>query len=604
MGRMIGIDLGTTNSLATYIDDNGEIQFIKNEYGNILIPSVVGIDENDAIIVGELAKERRMMNAGETASNFKRRMGTDAKIKVKNRTFDAQMLSSFVLKHLKENAEKQLNEKINRAIISVPAYFNDKQRRDTKMAAELAGLTVERLINEPTAAALSLGSNILNQNLKFIVLDLGGGTFDVTLLETFEDIMEVLSISGDTMLGGEDFTTKICEIFLKNIKLSIADLSRDERTKLYTKADRAKKLISLKNVEIEMEIKGKKYKSEITQENFRETVKPLLVKMKVAIDKALQDGNTDAREIEKVILVGGAVKLGIIEEFVEKYFHKMRGEKIYFNNDDFIENNKLVSIAADPDTVVAYGVGIAVGMKERNKVFKERILTDVCPFTLGTEIVGRRFAPIIPRNTTVPTSRSEYFYTIEDYQSQVTVGIYQGESLNIDDNLFLGEFLLDVPQNLAGKEAINVRFTYDINGILEVEAKVVSTGVKKSKLIINGDLSEEEKNEKIKMLEEIKIQSENKNKDKLLLERANRIYAEIVNTEIRNHISEYLENYQKIVVTGDRIRIQKTKKSFSEFLDKIDPEINDMSIEDILKDFEDEMEEEDTEEEDELEFWN
>ena len=601
---MIGIDLGTTNSLATYIDDNGEIQFIKNEYGNILIPSVVGIDENDAIIVGELAKERRMMNAGETASNFKRRMGTDAKIKVKNRTFDAQMLSSFVLKHLKENAEKQLNEKINRAIISVPAYFNDKQRRDTKMAAELAGLTVERLINEPTAAALSLGSNILNQNLKFIVLDLGGGTFDVTLLETFEDIMEVLSISGDTMLGGEDFTTKICEIFLKNIKLSIADLSRDERTKLYTKADRAKKLISLKNVEIEMEIKGKKYKSEITQENFRETVKPLLVKMKVAIDKALQDGNTDAREIEKVILVGGAVKLGIIEEFVEKYFHKMRGEKIYFNNNDFIENNKLVSIAADPDTVVAYGVGIAVGMKERNKVFKERILTDVCPFTLGTEIVGRRFAPIIPRNTTVPTSRSEYFYTIEDYQSQVTVGIYQGESLNIDDNLFLGEFLLDVPQNLAGKEAINVRFTYDINGILEVEAKVVSTGVKKSKLIINGDLSEEEKNEKIKMLEEIKIQSENKNKDKLLLERANRIYAEIVNTEIRNHISEYLENYQKIVVTGDRIRIQKTKKSFSEFLDKIDPEINDMSVEDILKDFEDETEEEDTEEEDELEFWN
>ena len=601
---MIGIDLGTTNSLATYIDDNGEIRFVKNEYGNILIPSVVGIDENDAIIVGELAKERRMMNAGETASNFKRRMGTDAKIKVKNRTFDAQMLSSFVLKHLKENAEKQLNEKINRAIISVPAYFNDKQRRDTKMAAELAGLTVERLINEPTAAALSLGSNILNQNLKFIVLDLGGGTFDVTLLETFEDIMEVLSISGDTMLGGEDFTTKICEIFLKNIKLSIADLSRDERTKLYTKADRAKKLISLKNVEIEMEIKGKKYKSEITQENFRETVKPLLVKMKVAIDKALQDGNTDAREIEKVILVGGAVKLGIIEEFVEKYFHKMRGEKIYFNNDDFIENNKLVSIAADPDTVVAYGVGIAVGMKERNKVFKERILTDVCPFTLGTEIVGRRFAPIIPRNTTVPTSRSEYFYTIEDYQSQVTVGIYQGESLNIDDNLFLGEFLLDVPQNLAGKEAINVRFTYDINGILEVEATVVSTGLKKSKLIVNGDLSEEEKNEKIKMLEEIKIQSENKNKDKLLLERANRIYAEIVNTEIRNHISEYLENYQKIVVTGDRIRIQKTKKSFSEFLDKIDPEINDMSVEDILKDFEDETEEEDAEEEDELEFWN
>ena len=544
------------------------------------------------------------MNAGETASNFKRRMGTDAKIKVKNRTFDAQMLSSFVLKHLKENAEKQLNEKINRAIISVPAYFNDKQRRDTKMAAELAGLTVERLINEPTAAALSLGSNILNQNLKFIVLDLGGGTFDVTLLETFENIMDVISISGDTMLGGEDFTTKICEIFLKNIKLAITDLSRDERTKLYTKADRAKKLISLKDVEIELEIKGKNYKSEIAQKDFREAVKPLLVKMKAAIDKALQDGNTDAREIEKVVLVGGAVKLGIIEEFTEKYFHKMRGEKIYFSSENFIENNKLVSIVANPDTVVAYGVGIAVGMKERNKMFKERILTDVCPFTLGTELVGNRFAPIIPRNTTVPTSKSEYFYTIDDYQDKVNVGIYQGESLNIDDNLFLGNFLIDVPRNIAGKEAINVRFTYDINGILEVEATVVSTGLKKSKLIVNGDLSEEEKNEKIKMLEEIKIQSENKNKDKLLLERANRIYAEIVNTEIRNHISGYLKKYQMVVATGDRIRIQKAKESFSQFLDKIDPEINDMSIEDILKDFEDETEEEDMKEEDELEFWN
>ena len=604
MGRMIGIDLGTTNSLATYIDDNGEIRFVKNEYGNILIPSVVGIDENDDIIVGELAKERRMMNAGETASNFKRRMGTDAKIKVKNRTFDAQMLSSFVLKHLKENAEKQLSEKIDRAIISVPAYFNDKQRRDTKMAAELAGLTVERLINEPTAAALSLGSNILNQNLKFIVLDLGGGTFDVTLLETFENIMDVISISGDTMLGGEDFTAKICEIFLKNIELAITDLSRDERTKLYTKADRAKKLISLKDIEIELEIKGKNYKSEIIQKDFREAVKPLLVKMKAAIDKALQDGNTDAREIEKVVLVGGAVKLGIIEEFTEKYFHKMRGEKIYFSSENFIENNKLVSIVADPDKVVAYGVGVAVGMKERNKMFKERILTDVCPFTLGTELVGKRFAPIIPRNTTVPTSKSEYFYTIDDYQDKVNVGIYQGESLNIDDNLFLGNFLIDVPRNIAGKEAINVRFTYDINGILEVEATVVSTGLKKSKLIVNGDLSEEEKNEKIKMLEEIKIQSENKNKDKLLLERANRIYAEIVNTEIRNHISGYLKNYQIVVATGDRIRIQKAKESFSQFLDKIDPEINDMNIEDILKDFEDETEEEDMKEEDELEFWN
>ena len=589
MGRMIGIDLGTTNSLATYIDDNGKIQFVKNEYGNILIPSVVGIDENGDIIVGELAKERRMRNSGETASNFKRKMGTSARIKIKDRVFDAQMLSSIVLKHLKENAERQLNEKIDRAIISVPAYFNDKQRKDTKIAAELAGITVERLINEPTAAALSLGSHILDRNLKFLVLDLGGGTFDVTLLETFENIMEVISISGDTMLGGEDFTTKICEIFLRNIQKSVLDLSRDERIKLYTKADRVKKLISIKDVEIEMEIVEKNYKTEITQKEFREAVKPLLVKIKNAIDKALQDGNTNAHEIEKVILVGGGVKLGIIEEFVEKYFNKMRGENTYLDNMNFVDGKKLVSIVQNPDTVVAYGVGVTVGMKERNKAFKE--------------VIGQRFAPIISRNATVPTSRAEFFSTTEDNQTVIRIAIYQGESLNIAENLFLGDFEINVPRNLAGRENVEVRFTYDINGILEAEVTALSTGEKRNKLIINGEMSEEEKNERIKILEELKIQSENQYKDKLLIERANRIFSEIVNMEIRNRISTYLDKYSLIVRTGDKISIQKAKKEFTNFLDKIDPEMNDLGIDDILLDI-NENEDKENMEEDELEFWN
>ena len=594
MGRMIGIDLGTTNSLATYIDDNGKIEFVKNEYGNILIPSVVGIDENNEITVGELAKERRMMNSGATASNFKRKMGTSVRIKIKDKVFDAQMLSSIVLKHLKENAERQLNEKIDRAIISVPAYFNDKQRKDTKIAAELAGITVERLINEPTAAALSLGSYILDKNLKFLVLDLGGGTFDVTLLETFENIMEVISISGDTMLGGEDFTTKICEIFLRNIQKSVLDLSRDERVKLYTKADRAKKLISIKDVEIEMKIGETNYKTKITQKEFREAVKPLLVKIKNAIDKALQDGNTNAHQIEKVILVGGGVKLGIIEEFVEKYFNKMRGENTFLDSTNFVDGKKLVSIVQNPDTVVAYGVGVTVGMKERNKAFKERILTDVCPFTLGIEVIGERFAPIISRNATVPTSRSQFFSTTEDNQTVIRIAIYQGESLNIAENLFLGDFEINVPKNLAGRENVEVRFTYDING---------STGEKRNKLIINGEMSEEEKNERIKILEELKIQSENQYKDKLLIERANRIFSEIVNMEIRNRISSYLDKYSLIVRTGDKISIQKAKREFTNFLDKIDPEMNDLGIDDILLDI-NENEDEEITEEDELKFWN
>ncbi len=605
MGRMIGIDLGTTNSLATYIDENGEIKFVRNEYGNILIPSVVGIDESGEIIVGELAKERRMLNAFDTASNFKRRMGTKSKIKIRDKDFDAQMLSSILLKHIKENAERELGEKVDRAIISVPAYFNDKQRKDTKVSAEIAGLTVERLINEPTAAALSLGGHILNGNMKFIVLDLGGGTFDVTLLETFEDIMEVISISGDTMLGGEDFTTKICEIFLENIGLSIKDLTKDERIKLYTKADRGKKLISLKDIEISMEIGGEEYRQNITQKQFRESVKPLLLKMKLAIDRALMDGNSTAMEIDKVVLVGGAVKLGIVEEFVEKYFNRLRGEIDTFYEEESGEGRKLVAIVKDPDTVVAYGVGVAVGMKERNKAFKERILTDVCPFTLGIEVIGRKFAPIISRNTTVPTSKSEYFSTVEDNQSIIRVGIYQGESLDIGDNLFLGEFNIQIPKNKAGEETINVRFTYDINGILEVEATSMTTGEKKSKLIINDELSEKEKKEKIKMLEELKIQLETKNGNRILLERANRIYSELSNNKIRNYISVYLQDYEKILKTGNTIDIRKIGEAFSSFLDRIDPELNDTSIEEILQNIKDKGEDTEFEnEDDDMEFWN
>ena len=610
MGRMIGIDLGTTNSLATYIDDTGEIKFIKNDYGNILFPSVVGVNENGEVIVGELAKERRMLNPMDTASNFKRKMGTDMKIKIKDRQFDAQMLSSIILKHLKENAEREIGEKIDRAIISVPAYFNDKQRKDTKIAAELAGFQVERLINEPTAAALSLGSNILDRNLKFLVLDLGGGTFDVTLLETFESIMEVISISGDTMLGGEDFTTKICEIFLRKNNLTQSELTKEERTLIYTKADRVKKLISMKDMEMSVEIGNRKFSATIAQEDFREAVKPLLVKMKIAIDRALKDGNTDPREIEKVILVGGAVKLGIIKEFVEKYFEKLRKKKdsfgqSYYRENDFVNGEEFVSIIGEPDSAVAYGVGVTVGMKERNKAFSERILTDVCPFTLGIEIIGERFSPIIQRNTTVPTSKSDYYYTTVDNQEIITVSIYQGESFDIKDNLFLGKFNINVPKNKAGMESVNVRFTYDINGILEVEATSLTTGEKKNKLLISGSLSETEKIEKIKRLEEIKLEVESKNKDKLLIERANRIYSEISNSEIRNYISRFLEHYEMSLKTDNTIRIRKAKKEFTEFLDKIDPELSDISIDDIMKEKElkiKRLEEED--EDDDLGFLN
>lgn len=243
-------------------------------------------------------------------------------------------------------------------------------------------------------------------------------------------------------------------------------------------------------------------------------------------------------------------------------------------------------------------------MKERNKTFSERILTDVCPFTLGIEVIGKKFSPIIHRNTTVPASKSEYYYTVHDNQKIIRIAIYQGESLEVEENLFLGEFELKVPKNKAGEEAINVRFTYDINGILEVEATSVTTGEKRNKLLINDDLSEKEKAEKIKKLEEIKMESESRNKDKLLIERANRIYSEISSSEIRSYISGYLEQYEMIIKTDNKIRIKKAKKEFSEFLDKVDPELSDLNIDEILKDKEVKKEMEIEEDDDDLGFLN
>ncbi len=266
-------------------------------------------------------------------------------------------------------------------------------------------------------------------------------------------------------------------------------------------------------------------------------------------------------------------------------------------------NNKITrqaiadEIGVSKETIERY-------MKERNKAFSERILTDVCPFTLGIEVIGKKFSPIIHRNTTVPASKSEYYYTVHDNQKIIRIAIYQGESLEVEENLFLGEFELKVPKNKAGEEAINVRFTYDINGILEVEATSVTTGEKRNKLLINDDLSEKEKAEKIKKLEEIKMESESRNKDKLLIERANRIYSEISSSEIRSYISGYLEQYEMIIKTDNKIRIKKAKKEFSEFLDKVDPELSDLNIDEILKDKEVKKEMEIEEDDDDLGFLN
>ena len=561
---IIGIDLGTTNSLATYIDDNGEIKFIKSEFGNIMIPSVVGINDEGEIIVGEIAKERLITHPSITTNLFKRKMGTNKTSKLGNKEFSAAELSAFILKYIKQNAERELNCIVSEAIITVPAYFNNKQRNDTMKAAKLAGIRVERIINEPTAAAMAYEHEILKEDLKFMVLDLGGGTFDVTILDSFEQILEVISISGDSFLGGEDFTQVLFNIFLEKNSLIEEDLTLNEYAYIYNQVDRAKKLLNINDkVEIQTVINKENKNTLITMDEYRKKLSNLIIKIKLAIDKALRGGRVSMSEIEKVILVGGATRMPIIEEFIRAYFMRETGVKA---TEDF------VCSSLNPDQAIAYGAGIVTGIKERKNIFKEKIMTDVCPFSLGIEVIGDKFSPIIERNMTIPTSREEYYVTVADNQKKIAINIYQGENLKASENMKLGELVANVPSAPKGQEGVFVRFTYDLNGILEVEVRNSTTHEIQNKIISDNSLSEVEI-ENIKLnFDKLKIQPKNKSENQLLISRGNRIFGE-TSGNIRKYIQSILEDFENTLVKSKEIEIVKKRQEINRILDKYDLEL-------------------------------
>ena len=561
---IIGIDLGTTNSLATYISENGEIKFIKSEHGNIMIPSVVGLSENGEIIVGEIAKERLITHPTITTNLFKRKMGTKKNSRLGNQVFTAVELSAFVLKYIRQNAERELNCTVSEAIVTVPAYFNDKQRKDTMKAAKLAGIKVERIINEPTAAAIAYEHEILKEDLKFMVLDLGGGKFDVKILESFDEILEVISISGDSFLGGEDFTQILFDMFLEKNSLIVEELTLNEYAYIYNQVDRAKRASNnMDTIEIKVSINELNLQTIITLQEYRKKLTPLIIKIKSAVDKALRGGKVSMSEIEKVILVGGATRMPIIEEFIRAYFLKETGRK---TTDDFICSS------LNPDQAIAYGAGIAVGMKERNVTFREKIMTDVCPFSLGIGVIGGRFAPIIERNMTIPTSRSEYFVTVFDNQQKINVVIFQGENLKVSENIKLGELIVNVPFAAKGQEGIFVRFTYDINGVLEVETNNPTTNETR-KIVISDDSLSDIEIENIKLnFDKLKILPINKSENQLLLSRGSRIFGE-VNGDTRRYIQSILEDFEHFLLNAKEIEIIKKRQEINKIFDKYDLEV-------------------------------
>lgn len=558
---IVGIDLGTTNSLIACFTESGA-QIIPNRLGRHLTPSVVSIDEKSVILVGETAKEYGLLHPDRMAEVFKRSMGTGRKYSIGDREFLAEELSALVLKALKEDAEEYLRQKVSEAVISVPAYFDEKRRKATKRAGELAGFKVERIISEPTAAAIAYGLYEKQKNTRFLVFDLGGGTFDVSVLELFENILEVRAVAGDNYLGGEDFTEVLVKEFVKQNNINCNDLTQTEYAKLVFAAENTKKKFSdVETTEMQLNLRDKKMTMTLSLKDYDSLCEPLLDKIRRPVQRSLADAHMKLADIDEVVLVGGGTKLPVVRSFIAKLFKKFPG------------------MLVNPDEAVALGAAIQAAMKERRKEVKEVILTDVCSFTLGTEISVQRengsyeaghYFPIIERNTVIPVSRTKRLYTLYDNQERICIRVLQGESRFAENNLLLGELEIAVPLNVAGAEAVDVTYTYDINSLLEVEVKVVSNGQKK-KQIIKGkenDMTYEQMEKRMKELSYLKVSPRQQEENRLLLLQGNRLYEECIGEE-RVRLDMWLREFEAALDTADRGKIMDARRILREHLEKI-----------------------------------
>ncbi|MDC7225099.1 MAG: molecular chaperone HscC [Spirochaetales bacterium] len=558
---IIGIDLGTTNSLVSVWDGEG-VRLIPNGTGTYLTPSVVHLDRDGSVLVGQAAKDRLITQPENTAAVFKRDMGSQKEFLLGKKSFFPEELSSFVLRSLKEDAESFLGEEVEEAVISVPAYFNDAQRKATRNAGLLAGMKVERLINEPTAAAVAYGLHDSLNDGTFLVLDLGGGTFDVSLLEFTDGIMEVHAVAGDNRLGGEDFTEVLLQIFMDHHGLKKSSLKRKEYEHLYHQAEKCKLALSEQEQAL-MTFNGKRKSLEkrISREDFSEGAASLLERLRKPIERTIRDGNVELDDIDDLVLVGGATRMPIFRDVVHRLFRR------------------IPSLAINPDEVVGRGTAIQAGLKARDKALDELIMTDICPYTLGTEVVDRTdnslrtgyFLPIIERNTTIPASRVVQLGTAQDNQSRIKVEIYQGEHRLVKDNIKLGSIEVSLPPSEAGKIPIELRYTYDINGLLEVEVQIKKTGLKKTLIIEEnpGVLSRWEIEERLEKLQKIKMHPRDQNENKALLARGERLWEEYRGST-REQIGKALSQFELLLEKQDPEEIKRYRTELTGWLDLLE----------------------------------
>lgn len=545
---ILGIDLGTTNSLGA-VYRNGKVELIPNRFGSFLTPSVVSVTEDGSVVTGQIAKERLITHPKDTAFSFKKNMGSDQKYNLGGKTFLPEELSGFLVSAIVEDAKEYMGEEIKDVIISVPAYFHDKQRVATKRAGALAGVNVKRIVNEPSAAALASYFDTQNEQL-FLVFDFGGGTLDVSIVDCFDTMVEILAVSGDNHLGGDDFNEAVADGFLREHQLQRENLSEKEYAILLRQAEKCKIALSTEQeVKMTAVLGGQTYQSVYTNERMMRESSAVWKRIQTVLRHVLRDSRVELEDIDAVIMAGGSGKMPLVQSYMEQLF----------------EQTPLVT--GFSDQLIARGLGLVCGVMEREDEVRDYILTDICPFTLGTGVNNETdpkhpyMSAIIERNTILPCSRIQRFSTASDYQKEVKIEILQGEEPYAEDNVQLGLITTVVPKKKRGQESVDVRFTYDINGILEVEVTVVSTG-KSVKKVLSQNMDEKEIAKRMKQLEKLKVHPKDMTENQLILERLQALYEEAL-PETRDRLMYHIRNFESTLAEQDARRIRK----YREFLE-------------------------------------
>ena len=571
MDPVIGIDLGTTNSAAAFLTPEGP-EIIPNALGGRLTPSVVGVDDAGAVLVGAAAKELQVLRPERCAGLFKRYMGTDHRLTAAGREFTPEELSAFVLRALKADAEAHFKHPVSRAVITVPAYFNDRQRKATIAAGRIAGWTVERILNEPTAAAIAYGFHDTGADKKLLVFDLGGGTFDVSVVELFEGTLEVKASSGESALGGEDFTRALAARLLAAAGVSFeqAEARTPKRvSRLVQQCERAKCALSREeSTTVRVPNESGEFPDgapevTVTRAQLDAWVAPTLARAELPVRRVLGDAKLTRDQIDEVILVGGATRMPLVVARVTELLGKVPRRRL------------------NPDEVVALGAAVQAGLVARAAAVEELVVTDVAPFTLGVEVskdLGPEvrdgyFDPVIDRNTTIPVSRVKRYSTMSPNQPAIKVRVYQGESRRTDDNLLLGEFeVKGIPPGPA-HQPVDIRFTYDLNGVLEIEATVVATKKTTSHVIARHahGMTEPQIRAAVAAMAKLKTHPRDEEANRFVLLRAERVFKELP-TELRDVLGRLLDGFEAALGIQDPAVIARHREELERFLSLYDPQ--------------------------------